>query len=114
MKLGQNPDDLLFVLDGCRDLEEMGLTVHDERYQDIILQALPSEYERARNANYEKQDFELVDIRHMVHTMFVDSRSRPSHSKPVAGGGIAMQAAGHTNNDVRCKYCRCVGYLLPA
>ena len=41
---GQDPDDLFFVLDECRDLlEEMGPTVHGERYEDIILQALPPE-----------------------------------------------------------------------
>ena len=44
MEPGQDPDDFFFVLDECRDLlEEMGHTVHDERYEDIILQALPPE-----------------------------------------------------------------------
>ena len=38
MELAQDPDDLFFVLDGCRDLfEEMGQTVHDESYDDTIL-----------------------------------------------------------------------------
>ena len=86
---------------GCRDLlEEMGPTVQDERYEDIFLQALPAEYERVQNASGEKRRFGLVDIRNIVHTMFVDRLSRLSHSKPVTGGGIAMQAAGHTNSDV--------------
>ncbi|CAN0068573.1 unnamed protein product, partial [Laminaria digitata] len=72
MEPGQDPDDLCFVLDECRDLlEEMGQTVHDERYEDIILQALPPEYESVRTASYERRDFGLDDIRHMVHTMYV-------------------------------------------
>ena len=56
-------------------------------------------------------DFGLVEIRHMVHTMFVEILSRSFHSKPVAGHGIALQAAGHTNSDVRCNYRRGVGYF---
>ena len=43
----QDPVDFVFVLDVCRDLlEKMGQTVHDERNEGIILQALPAEYER--------------------------------------------------------------------
>ena len=55
-KPGQDPDDLFFVLDEGRDLlEESRQTVHDERYEDIIFQVLPSEYERLRNARYVRQ-----------------------------------------------------------
>ena len=54
MQPGQNPDDFLFVLEECRDLPaKMGQMVHDERYDEIILQALPPEYERVRTASYE-------------------------------------------------------------
>ena len=92
MEPGQDPDDLFFVLDGCRDLlEDMGQMVHDERYEDIILQALPAEYERVRIASYEKRDFGLDDIRHMVPTIYVGNLSRPSNPRPVAGRGIYIQ-----------------------
>ena len=40
----------------------MGQRVHHERYEDIILQALPPEYERVRTASYERRDFGLDDI----------------------------------------------------
>ena len=54
MEPGQDPDDFFFVLDECRDLlEEMGQTVHDERYKDIIVQALSPEYESVGAASYE-------------------------------------------------------------
>ena len=112
MEPGQDPDDFFFIMDKCRDrLEEMGQTIHDERYEDIILQALPAEYERVRIASYEKRDFGLDDIRHMVHTMYVDNLSRPVNHKPVAGRSIAMQATGHNSNEVRCNYCKGVGHL---
>ena len=68
----------------------MGQTVQDERYGDIVLQALPPEYERVRTASYERRDFGLDDIRRMVHTMYVDNLSRSVNAKPVVGRGIAM------------------------
>ena len=114
MESGQDPDDFFSVMYGCRSLhEEMRRTVHDKRQEGIILQAFGVEYEKVRNASYEKWDFGLVDIGHMVHTMFVDSRSRPPHSMSIADRGIAMQTTGHTSSDVWCKYCRGVGHLLP-
>ncbi|CAN0176458.1 unnamed protein product, partial [Laminaria digitata] len=110
MEPGHDPDHLFFDLDECRDLlEEMGQTVHDERYEDTILQSLPPEYERVRTASCERWDFGLEDIRHMVHTMYVDNLSRSGNAKPVAGRGIAMQVVGQTSSDVQCSYCKGVG-----
>ena len=51
----QDPDDFFFILDECRQqLEDMGESVHDERYEDVILQALPVEYKRVRQTSHEK------------------------------------------------------------
>ena len=61
------------------------------RYKDTILRALPAEDERLLTASYERRDFGLDDIRHMVHIMYVDNLSRPSNAKPVDGRGIVMQ-----------------------
>ena len=72
----------------------MGQTVHDERYDDITLQVIPPEYERIRTASYERRGFGLDDIRHMVHTMYVENLSRSVNAKPVAGRRIAMQVVG--------------------
>ena len=103
MEPGQDQDDLFFVLDECRDLfEEMEQTLHDERCKDIILQALPPEYESVQTASYERRVFGLDGIRHMVHTMYVDNLSRAVNAEPVAGRGIAMQVVGHTRIDQQC------------
>ena len=38
MDPGQNPDDLFFTLDECcQQLEGIGESVHDKRYENIIL-----------------------------------------------------------------------------
>ena len=66
MESGDDPDDFLYTMDGYRErLEDMGQPVPDERYEDIILQALPAEYERVRTASYERRDFHLA--RHSRH-----------------------------------------------
>ena len=90
----------------------MGQTVHDERYEDIILRALPIEYERVPTARYESRDFGLDDTRHMVHTMYVDSLWHPSNAKLVAGRGIAMQVPEHNGSNVQCTYCKGLGHDL--
>ena len=61
-------------------------------------------------ASYERWDFGLDEIRHMVHTMYVDNRSRPSNAKPVASCGIAMPVAGHNGSTVKCTYCNGFGH----
>ena len=91
-------------MDQCRDLlEETGHETYgnDERYTDIILQALPTECERVRTASYERRYFGLDSNRHMVHTMYVHVPSRSLNRKPVAGHVIAMQVGGHNGNDVK-------------
>ena len=97
IKSGDDPDDFLYTMDGFRErLEDMGQPVPDERYEDIILQAIPIEYERVRTASYERRDFHLADIRRMMSALYTDCLSRPNNSPLVAGRGVAMQAAGET------------------
>ena len=52
MKSRDDPDDLIYSKDGyCKRLQVMGQLVPNERYEDIILQTLPAEYERVRTAS---------------------------------------------------------------
>ena len=54
MEPGQDPDDLVFVLDECHDLlEQMGQTVHDESYEYTILH--PLENQRVRTSTYDSR-----------------------------------------------------------
>ena len=112
MKPDEDPDEFVFVLGECCDLlEEMGQTLHDQRHDEINLQALPPENERVRTASYERRDFGLDDMWHMVHTMYVNNLPRSVNAKPVLGRGIAMQVAGHTSSDVQCNYCKGFGLV---
>ena len=106
MKSGDDPDDFLYTMDGYRErLKDMGQPVPDERYDDIILRALPAEYEKVRTAGYERRDFHLADIRRMMSALYIDFLSRPNNSLLVAGRGVAMQATGGDNSIIKCHYC---------
>ena len=106
MKSGDDPDDFLYIMDGFRErLEDMGQPVPDERYEDIILQAIPAEYERVRTASYERRDFHLADIRRMMSALYIDCLSRPNSSPLVAGRGVAMQTTGGDDSAIKCHYC---------
>ena len=93
-------------MDGFRErLEDMGQPVPDERYEDIIFQALPAEYERVHTASYEKRDFHLADIQRMMSALYTDRLSRPNDSLLVAGRGIAMQATGGDDSTIKRHSC---------
>ena len=89
----------------------MRQTAQDERYEDIILQALAPEYEKVRTASYARREFRLDDIRHMVHTLYVDNFSPSVNAMPFVGLCIAMQVVGHTSSDVQCNYCKGFGHV---
>ena len=97
MKSGGDPDDFLYTIDGYRErLKDMGQPVPDERYEDIILQALPAEYERVRTASYERRDFHLADIRRMMSALYIDCLSRPNNSSWSRVVGLPCRRLGET------------------
>ena len=103
---GDDPGDLLYTMDGYRErLEDMGEPVPDEQYEDIILQALPAEYERVRTTSYERRDFHLADIRGMMSALFIDCLSSPNNSPSVVGYGVAMHLTGGGDNPINCHLC---------
>ena len=64
----------------------------DRRYEDIILQCLPPEYDRIRQTHFEREDCSLADIRRMMSKIYADNlaRSHSDSSRGIAGRGIAM------------------------
>ena len=106
MKSGNGPDDFLYTVDGLRErLENMCQPMPDEWYEDIILQALPAEYERVRTASYKRRDFHLADIPRMMSALYIDCLSRPNNPPLVAGRGAAMQATGGDDSAIKCYNC---------
>ena len=89
----------------CERLEDMGQPVPDERYEDIILQALPAKYQRVRTASYQRRDFYLADIRGMMSTLYIDCLSRPINSPSVVGCKVAMHLTWGGDSPINCHYC---------
>ena len=106
MKWGDSPDDCFYTMDDFGERpEDMIPPVPDERYADIIFQALRAEYERVRTASYERRHFHLADIRRMMSALYIDYLSRPNNSPLGAGFGVAMQATGGDVSTIKCHYC---------
>ena len=66
MRSDEDSDDFLYKKDRCRD-RLISVTSKegpsDRRYEDIILQSLPPGYDRIRQTHFEREDFNLEDIR---------------------------------------------------
>ena len=97
MKSGEDPIDFFANLDEQRlRLADMGETLTDESYEDIILRALPKEYDFIRQQSHMNRNFGLTGIKTTALNMFIDDLSRTPSSSAVAGRGVAIQATqGH-------------------
>ena len=110
----QDPDKTLYIMDSCRDRGNAcdspeGPT--DRQYDDILLQALPSEYNAIRQAPLERGDFGLADIRRMMAVIYADNlaRLRSDYFRSITGRGAAMQAMTRDRNDIKYHFCARVG-----
>ena len=95
MRPGQDPDDYLYHMDSCRNRLNTCDPPEgpaDRPYEDIILQTLPSEYDRSCQTHLERRDFGLANIRRTMAAVYADNLSRSESSKGIAGRGAAMQA----------------------
>ena len=93
MKSGEDPIDFFAKLNEQRlRLADMGETLTNESYEDIILRALPKEYDFVRQQSHMNHNFGLTGIKTTAVNMFIDDLSRKSSASAVAGRGVAMQA----------------------
>ena len=85
----------------------------DCRYEDIILQCLPPEYDRIRRTHFEREKYSLADIRRMMSKIYADNlaRSHSDSSRGIAGRGIAMQATGRDLSKIICHYYNKFGHF---
>ena len=91
----EDPDDFLYKKDRCRDrlnyvTPKEGSS--DRRYEDIILQCLPPEYDRIHQTHFEREYCNLEDIRRMMSKIYADNLacSHSDSSRGIAGRGVAM------------------------
>ena len=76
----------------------------DPHYKDIILQALPTEYERICTSYLETSDFGITDILCMMSDIYAAKISHSCSSKGIAGRGATMPAVEGDWSDIVCHY----------
>ena len=104
MKFGEDPIDFFTKLDEQRlRLADMGETLTDESYEDIILRALPKEYDFIRQQSYMNRNFGLTGIKTTATNMFIDDLSRKSSASAVPGRGVVMQTTQGHGEKLRYK-----------
>ena len=80
MLSNEDPDDFLYKKDRCRDRLNYVTPKEgpsDRRYEDITLQCLPPEYDRIRQTHFEREDYNLEDIRRMMSKTYTGRQPRP-------------------------------------
>ena len=110
MQSDEDPDDFFYKKDRCHDRLNSVTpkeSPSDRRYEDIILQCLPPEYDRIRQTHFEREDFNFEDIRRMMWKTYADNlaRSHSDSSRGIAGRGVAMQATGRDLSKINCYCC---------
>ena len=110
MRSDEDLDDFLYKKDRCRDrlnsvTPKKGPS--DRRYEDIILQCLPPEYDRLRQMHFKREDCSLADIRRMMTKIYGDNlaRSHSASSRGIAGRDVAVQATERDLSKINCHYC---------
>ena len=110
MRSDEDPDDFLYKKDRYRDRLNSVTPKEgpsDRRYEDIILQCLPPEYDRIHQTHSEREDCSLADIRRMMLKIYADNLagSHSDSSRDIVGSGIAMQATRRDLSKINCNYC---------
>ena len=110
MRSDEDLDDFLYMKDRCRDRLDSVTPKEgpsDRRYEDIILQYLPPEYDRIHQTHFKRESYNLADIRRMMSKIYADNlaRSHSDSSRGIVGRGVAMQATGRDLSKINCHYC---------
>ena len=113
LKRHEDQQDFFYDMDLWRTrLEQMDELVSGYRYEDVIIQALPTEYDYVNNKSYCDRDFDVESIRRTTNNIFIYnlSRANPNGMESVVGRGAAMQAAGRCLSSDECYNCGELGH----
>ena len=115
MRSDEDSDDFLYKKDRCCDRLNSVTPKEgpsDRRYEDIILQCLPPEYDSIRQTHFERENCNLEGIRLVTSKIYADNlaRSHSDSSRGIAGRRIAMEATGQDLSKINCYYCNKFGH----
>ena len=108
MPSGEDPADFVSRMDETRlRVKDMGESLPDESYEDLILRAQPKEYDFVRQTIHRDYPFGLAEIRTTVTNVCIDERLRESSTPSVSRRGVAMPAG---SAGVQCHACHEYGH----
>ena len=110
MRSDEGREDFLYKKDRYRDrLDSIPPKEgpSDRQYEDIILECLPSEYDRTRQTLFEREDCNLTNIWQVMLKIYADNLARSNFdpSRGIAERGVAVQATGWGLSNINCHYC---------
>lgn len=108
---GKTPTIILFYWMNDDLASRKTEVISDERFEDITLRGITSDYDYIRNTSYRDPKFGLKGMQSTMRRTYIDDVSRKGTPK-VAGRGAAMPA-NHTSSDkqgIRCFNCHKRGH----
>lgn len=106
MEQGQDPEDFFSKIEHLwQRLDDMGETISDERFQDIILQGLPDDYRFIQDTHHRDRTFGLEEMKTTMRNMFIDTLSRRVQNAKIGGREAAMHTTTRDENGVECYGC---------
>ncbi|CAB1102163.1 unnamed protein product [Ectocarpus sp. CCAP 1310/34] len=104
MAQGEDPDGFFITVEDVRQRpKDMVEIISDERFEDVILQAISNDYDYVRPTSFRVRHFGLEEIKTTMKSMYIDSLSR-TWTKSVAGRGVAMPAS-NGDSIIKCFNC---------
>ena len=105
MRHGVDPEDFFFKMEDIRvRLKDMGDVISDERFDDIILRAITTDYDYVQQTSFRERVFGLKEIKSTMKNLFIDILSR-SWTKRIVGRGVVMHSASG-DSGVECSICQ--------
>ena len=109
MPSGGDPTDFIAEMDDLRlRLEELGESILDDTYADLLLNSFPAEFDFIRQMNHRDRNFTLEQIKRTAANFYIDELSRKSTKSSVSGRGAAMAVA---SRGVKCHRCGQFGHI---
>lgn len=97
MQSRDDPDHVLFNMVSYLDpLEKLVQLVTNWLYQEIVLFAHPTEYERVCTTSCERRDFTFMGINHIVHITYTAYLFPSNESESIAAVKAKCGRAGTT------------------
>ena len=82
VKREEDPDDFFHEMDRRKSRHDQMVIISDNRYEDIINQAIPDKYDNVKYKTYSDRNFDLETIRTTINNIYIDNCCAPAATSP--------------------------------